>query len=111
MAMMCEECKCSTYYNEETDMYSCENECPCCNDPDWESDWDQHLRIMKQVREYVYLHYVSLNQDNDRIQAELDSMDIDSDEYKFKEIEDISVSGQIIATSHILKYLDEVANV
>ena len=37
-----------------------------------------------------------------------DIEDMDSDEYKFKEIEDISVTGQIIATSHILKYLDNV---
>jgi len=112
MAMMCEECKCSTYLNEETDMYSCENECPCCNDPDYESDWDTHLRIMNQVREYVKLHFISLNQDNDRIQQELNDIeDMDSDEYKFKEIEDVSISGQIIATCHILKYLDEVANV
>ena len=93
-------------------MYSCENECPCCNDPDYESDWDTHLRIMNQVREYVKLHFISLNQDNDRIQQELNDIeDMDSDEYKFKEIEDVSISGQIIATSHILKYLDEVANV
>ena len=109
MALMCEECKCSTYLNEETGMYSCENECPCCNDPDYESDWDTHLRIMKQVREYVNLHFISLNQDNDVINKELDAIvDMDSDEYKFKEIEDISVSGQIIATSHILKYIDNV---
>ena len=87
MALMCEECKCSTYLNEETGMYSCENECACCNDPDYESDWDTHLRIMKQVREYVNLHFISLNQDNDRINKELDSMeDMDSDEEKFKEI-------------------------
>jgi hypothetical protein len=31
MASMCEDCKCSTYYDEEKDSYHCENECVCCN--------------------------------------------------------------------------------
>jgi hypothetical protein len=31
MAAMCEECKCSTYYDEDKDTYHCENECVCCN--------------------------------------------------------------------------------
>ena len=31
MASMCEDCKCSTYYDEEKDTFHCENECVCCN--------------------------------------------------------------------------------
>ena len=31
MASMCEDCKCSTYYDEDKDSYHCENECVCCN--------------------------------------------------------------------------------
>jgi hypothetical protein len=31
MASMCEDCKCSTYYDEDKDTYHCENECVCCN--------------------------------------------------------------------------------
>ena len=34
MAMMCETCKCSTYYDDEKDSYHCENECVCCNGSD-----------------------------------------------------------------------------
>jgi hypothetical protein len=98
MAMMCEECKCSTYLNDETGMYSCENECPCCNDPDYESDWDQHLRIMKQVREYVNVHLISLNQDLESYQKEY----TDSEDYNL-------VLGQIKSTSHILDYLDNLS--
>ena len=31
MALMCETCKCSAYFNEELNDYACENNCPCCN--------------------------------------------------------------------------------
>ena len=31
MASMCDDCKCSTYYDEEKDTFHCENECVCCN--------------------------------------------------------------------------------
>ena len=31
MALMCETCKCSTYFNEKLNEYACENNCPCCN--------------------------------------------------------------------------------
>ena len=100
MAMMCEECKCSTYLDEETGMYSCENECPCCNDPEWESDWDAHLRIMNQIREYIKLHKLSLEQDKESLNKEY----TDSYDYVLNE-------GQIMATSHILDYIEEVTNV
>lgn len=107
--MMCEECKCSTYLNEDTGMYSCENECLCCNDPDWESDWDTHLRMWNQLREYAKLHIISLEQDSAHIQKQMNEIeDMDSDEYKDLEIEDISLNGQMIGVSHILRYLDEL---
>jgi hypothetical protein len=58
---------------------------------------------------YIKLHYISLNQDNDRIQDELNAIeDMNSDAYRFKEIEDISVSGQIISLGHVLKYINEL---
>ena len=31
MASMCDDCKCSTYYDEDKDTFHCENECVCCN--------------------------------------------------------------------------------
>ena len=112
MAMMCEECKCSTYLDEETGMYSCENECPCCNDPDYESDWDQHLRIMKTLREYAKLHILSLEQDSAKLQSEMNLIDdMDSDEYKDLEIEDISLTGQIIATRHLLSVVADTLGI
>ena len=111
MALMCEECKCSTYLNEDTGMYSCESGCACCNDPDYESDWDTHLRIMKQVREYAKLHLLSLEQDSTKLIKQMNDIeDMDSDEYKDLEIEDISLNGQIIATRHLLSVATDILN-
>lgn len=31
MASMCDDCKCTTYYDEDKDTFHCENECVCCN--------------------------------------------------------------------------------
>ena len=112
MAMMCETCKCSAYWNEDLQQYSCENECPCCNDPDYESDFDMHVRIVNQVREYAKLHLLSLEQDSAKLVSQMNDIeDMDSDEYKDLEIEDISLNGQMIGVSHMLRYMDEVTNV
>jgi hypothetical protein len=100
MAMMCEECKCSTYLNEDTGMYSCESGCPCCNDPEWESDWDIHLRIIKQVREYIYLHKLSLEQDMDKLFTFSGSAGVFND-LTF-------VQGEVQACQHILDYIDNI---
>ena len=109
MASMCEICKCSTYYNEDLEMYSCENDCECCNDPNYESDFDMHLRIMKQIKSYIDLTILSLNQDSAELAKEMDSIeDLNSDEYKDLEIEDISLNGQIIGMIKIQDYLKEI---
>ena len=55
-----------------------------------------------QVIEYMKLHLISLKQDSERLQNELNKADIDTDEYNDLEIEDISINGQIIATRHLL---------
>ena len=106
MAMMCEECKCSTYYNDELDMYSCENGCACCNDPNYESDWDIHLRIIKQLREYINIHKISLEQDLSNLSNKMDAIDPDSKDFTELDFEYNNISGQTIALSHILDYID-----
>lgn len=108
MSLMCEECKCTTYYNEDTDMYSCENDCPCCNDPDYESDSDKLIKLI----EYIKIHKISLEQDSEELQSYFNSVeDFETEEYRMKEIEDISLNGQIIACGHILKYIEDEINV
>ena len=55
MAVMCETCKCSTYYDEEKDSYHCENECVCCNGSDilevLQTRNEQVIALTDEVRE------------------------------------------------------------
>jgi hypothetical protein len=53
--------------------------------------------------EYMKLHLISLQQDADEIQAEMDTYEeMESNEYQSLEIEHISLNGQYIATQHLL---------
>jgi hypothetical protein len=53
--------------------------------------------------EYMKLHLISLEQDSEALQAEMDLFEeMESNEYHSLEIEDISINGQIIATAHLL---------
>lgn len=53
-----------------------------------------------QLIEYIKLHEISLLQDAEMLQNKLDSFegDLDSDEYRELEIEDIQNTGELIAT-------------
>jgi hypothetical protein len=97
MAMMCEECKCSTYLNEDTGMYSCESGCACCNDPDYVSD----AEMLVNIREYIRLHKISLEQDMDKLFTFSGSPGIFND-LTF-------VQGEVQACQHILDYIDKTA--
>ena len=56
-----------------------------------------------QFIEYMKLHLISLQQDADKIQAEMDEYEeMESNEYQALEIEHISLNGQYIATQHLL---------
>lgn len=108
MASMCEECKCSTYYNEELDMYSCENECPCCNDPDYESTEEMHYRIMKEIKSYISLHITSLEQDLSDLSNKMDQLDMNSKDFVELDFEYNNISGQTIGCQHILDYISNL---
>ena len=60
--------------------------------------------------EYMKLHLISLEQDSKKIEEEMSQFEynMDSDEYEILEIQDISVNGQIIATSHLLEVAKEM---
>jgi hypothetical protein len=58
---------------------------------------------MTQFIEYMKIHLISLEQDSEKLQSEMRLIeDMNSDEYWDLEIEDISLNGQMIATSHLL---------
>lgn len=63
---------------------------------------------MNEFIEYMKIHLISLEQDSEQLQVEMDMFeDLDSDEYKTLEIEDVSINGQIIATRHLIAIAKE----
>jgi len=63
---------------------------------------------MNSLTEYLKLHVISLEQDSEEVEKEMMNYDdLDCDEYKDLEVEDISITGQLIATRHILEVLGE----
>ena len=66
---------------------------------------------LNTFKEYIKLHLISIEQDADKLQSLLDNFegDYDSDEYRELEIEDISNTGELIATRHLLKVAEEMS--
>lgn len=61
--------------------------------------------------EYMKLHLISLEQDSDELNAQMVTYeDLDSDEYRDMEIEDISLTGQMIGVRHILSVALDIMN-
>ena len=64
---------------------------------------------LQSFKEYVKLHLISLEQDSEFLEKQMDNYsNYEDDEYRELEIEDISNNGQIIATNHLLRILEEV---
>jgi hypothetical protein len=62
-----------------------------------------------QLIEYMKLHLISLQQDADEVQKEMDSYEeMESNEYNALEIEHISLNGQYIATKHLLSVASDI---
>lgn len=65
---------------------------------------------MQAIIEYMKLHEISLLQDAEKIQSLMDNFegDFDSDGYREWEIEDISNTGELIATRHLLSVAQDM---
>ena len=84
----CQSCGCSITYGQE--------ECGDCAN-------DGHYQDKIKLINYMKLHLISLEQDSEELAKEMDKyMNLESDEYKDLEINDISLNGQIFATRHLL---------
>ena len=62
--------------------------------------------------EYMKIHLTSLEQDANSLQDKLDSFegDLDSDEYRELEMEDIINTGEMRATMHLLSVATDIMN-
>ena len=62
-----------------------------------------------QLIEYMKLHLISLEQDSAYLEKQMDEYEnYEDDEYRQLEIEDISNTGQIIATTHLLRVAEQM---
>lgn len=63
---------------------------------------------LNTFKEYIKAHIISLEQDSEELGNEMATYEeLESNEYRSLEIEDISINGQIIASYHLLRVLDE----
>ena len=65
---------------------------------------------MEEMIAYLKLHLLSLEQDSEFLEKQLDSFegDFDSDEYRELEITDIGNNGEIRATAHLLSVANDI---
>ena len=69
----------------------------------------EYIRRTGQLKEYIKLHIISLEQDSQKTIAEMNLIDdMNSDEYKDLEIYDISLNGQMIAAAHLLSVAEDI---
>jgi hypothetical protein len=62
---------------------------------------------LNTFHEYIKLHLISLQQDSEEMQKQMGFIDdLDSDEYKDLELEDVSTTGQMLACYHFLSVLE-----
>ena len=62
--------------------------------------------------EYMKLHLISLEQDSEGIQKELDDMeDMECDDYRQLEISDIYTNGQLTATRHLMSVASDILGI
>ena len=65
-----------------------------------------------QLVNYMKLHVISLEQDSEQVQKDLDyEEDLESDEYRMLEIQDIYLNGQLSATRHLLSLASDILGV
>lgn len=66
----------------------------------------------KKLIEYMKVHLISLEQDSEELQKEIDNEeDLESDEYNELEIRDIYINGQLSATRHLLSVASDILGI
>lgn len=67
---------------------------------------------METLIEYMKLHLISLHQDAENLQGHMDAFpgDLDSDGYRYLEMEDMVNTGEIRATNHLLSVAQDMIN-
>ena len=64
-----------------------------------------------QLIEYIKLHLISLMQDLEKLENQMEQLDMNSKDYRELDFEFNHVSGQILATRHILSVASDIFGV
>ena len=91
----CSSCGAGMLYTEDEDVtcYRCDQE-----------EYNKLKTRSSKFIEYMKIHLISLEQDAEMLQDKMDSFtdDLDSDEYRDLEMEDVINTGEMKATQHLL---------
>ena len=60
--------------------------------------------------EYMKIHLISLEQDQEDVEKQMQDIDMDSQEFKELDSEFVWFGGQIIATRHLLSVATDIMN-
>ena len=66
---------------------------------------------MNQLIEYMKLHLISLEQDQEKLSNQMDSLDPNSKDYDYLDIEYNWTNGQITATAHLLSVAADIMGI
>ena len=91
----CSSCGAGMLYTEDENAtcYKCDQE-----------EYNKLETRSSKFMEYMKIHLISLEQDAEMLQDKMDSFtdDLDSDEYRDLEMEDVINTGEMKATQHLL---------
>ena len=68
----------------------------------------EYINRKTKLIEYTKLHLISLEQDSMALEIRMESLDMESKEYRELDFEFNWVSGQMTATRHLLETMEEM---
>ena len=68
----------------------------------------EYINRKTKLIEYTKLHLISLEQDSAALEIRMESLDMESKDFKELDFEFNWVSGQITATRHLLQTMEEM---
>jgi len=71
-------------------------------------DYGRRATLTNQLIEYMKLHLISLEQDMEKLSTQMESMDPASKDFNELDFEFNNLSGQTIATAHLLSVADDI---
>jgi hypothetical protein len=63
---------------------------------------------LNTLKEYMKLHLISLEQDIEKLSAEMEKVDMNSKDFNDMDFEYNNLSGQSIATQHLLSVVEGI---